>query len=100
MLLRLLLQKEYIVLTKSISDPTHLLSHVIRSSAHLLSGHQALIANQGVTHLLVNYVSIPPCQPCETLAEVPGTTEYNRTVFKDLPVPRFSRRCFVDTGSL
>eukprot|EP00434_Breviolum_minutum_P037606 symbB.v1.2.033351.t1/scaffold4121.1/size44329/2 len=38
-----------------------------------------------VTHLLVNYVTIPPCQPCETLAEVPGTIEYNRTVFKDLP---------------
>lgn len=38
-----------------------------------------------VTHLLVNYVTIPPCQPCEALAEVPGTKEYNSTVFKDLP---------------
>ena len=46
-----------------------------------------LLTNSGVTHLLVNYVTIPPCQPCEALAEVPGTKEYNSTVFKDLPAP-------------
>eukprot|EP00438_Fugacium_kawagutii_P019719 Skav213548 [mRNA] locus=scaffold263:16464:17630:+ [translate_table: standard] len=49
-----------------------------------------------VSHLLVNYVTIPPCQPCEALAEVPGTIEYNNTVFKELPEDVALAMCSAD----
>ncbi|CAE7226361.1 unnamed protein product [Symbiodinium natans] len=38
-----------------------------------------------VAHLMVVYITMPPCQACEDLAEVPGTADYNATVFADIP---------------
>lgn len=37
------------------------------------------------SHLKVNHSEPPDCQPCETLAEQPGTAEYNQTVYASLP---------------
>ena len=41
---------------------------------------------------MVNYITIPPCQACEDLAEVPGTAEYNSTVFGDIPAALLHQR--------
>eukprot|EP00440_Ansanella_granifera_P021338 gb/GFBE01023165.1/.p1 GENE.gb/GFBE01023165.1/~~gb/GFBE01023165.1/.p1 ORF type:complete len:492 (+),score=113.30 gb/GFBE01023165.1/:1-1476(+) len=37
------------------------------------------------SHLDVVYSPTPECQACEELAEIPGTAEYNATVFADIP---------------
>ncbi|CAK9012474.1 unnamed protein product [Durusdinium trenchii] len=42
-------------------------------------------ASYSVSHLNVNYVTIPESAPCAALAEIPGTAEYNNTVFQGLP---------------
>ncbi|CAE7239376.1 unnamed protein product [Symbiodinium sp. CCMP2592] len=38
-----------------------------------------------VAHLVVSYITMPSCQPCEDLAEVPGTSDYNAAVFAGIP---------------
>ena len=45
---------------------------------------------------MVVYITMPPCQACEDLAEVPGTADYNATVFADIPAtwtPTFLQTC-------
>lgn len=46
---------------------------------------QCMQNNYDVSHLKVNASEPPECLPCESLAEQPGTAEYNQTVFAGLP---------------